>query len=493
MERLPLRRAGRAARHDAAVRRGRQEGRLGRALVRPGAGPSGAFPDPDRAGRQTRALAARHPRARRQHRHDDPPPGRHLRPAGHRCSTGGTLPDCRAQGSAGSWGSSLHGLRRDDCRLSRALRRDRRNEGADQSPRIGSRSPTKPSPARRNRRFSGSPPSSESPPIRTGHGPPHPSSPKAGRARAICWHGARPRRTRSPVSCGTSTSSHRTQGIPMSETWTLRRLTDSPEGTGGTAHSYYDIPVFDAAGTRIAAWRPPAAQRHPRADDPVGIGLVAADGEGPSNWQPVGTSRAWSWQQGPLAQWVGGRRLIWSDREGPEIVSRLHDPRDRHDRDPARAGLCRGTRWRDRAVARPDAARRAPARLRASWRTCTKRAGSRAPRRRGTVGRYANRRVDADPVAGAGGGISRRAPRTRRSSATAHGLELRTKAGSAWRLRRRPLLVQPRQDCAFGSPLHRQAALAADRWTMVRPSRGQPDLRHERQRPAACSRQAPRT
>ena len=104
-------------------------------------------------------------------------------------------------------------------------------------------------------------------------------------------------------------------------TWTRIPLTKGPSAH---AHSYYDIPVFDGAGARVAGWQPPEPGRHPTADDAVGVGFVEVDR--PGTWHPIGVSRAWSWQQGPLAQWVaGGPRVVWNDREGAEIVARLHD------------------------------------------------------------------------------------------------------------------------------------------------------------------------
>ena len=106
----------------------------------------------------------------------------------------------------------------------------------------------------------------------------------------------------------------------MTESWRQVQLTQGP----AHAHSYYDIPVFDGAGRRIVAWQPPELGAHPGPDDAVAVGLAFADA--PGSWQPLGESRAWSWQQGPLAQWVaGGPRVVWNDREAGRIVARLHD------------------------------------------------------------------------------------------------------------------------------------------------------------------------
>ena len=112
------------------------------------------------------------------------------------------------------------------------------------------------------------------------------------------------------------------------ETWTVRRVTGTPPGRwlGGTAHSYYDIPVFDGAGARIVAHRLPFEGRHPSPDDAVEVGLASAEPGRENEWHRLGESRAWSWQQGPMAQWVGGGPgVLWNDREEGRVVARLHD------------------------------------------------------------------------------------------------------------------------------------------------------------------------
>ena len=106
--------------------------------------------------------------------------------------------------------------------------------------------------------------------------------------------------------------------------WTATKLT---EGTGAGrfhAHAYYDIPVFDAGSRLVAGHRVGFAERQPTPADAVEIGYV--DTEGDRAWTPVGESRAWSWQQGALTQWVPGTRtLVWNDREGDAFVARTHD------------------------------------------------------------------------------------------------------------------------------------------------------------------------
>ena len=106
--------------------------------------------------------------------------------------------------------------------------------------------------------------------------------------------------------------------------WTLRQLTFGSAAGHGHAHSYYDIPVADAAGRRVLVHRLDFAGRHPAPEDAVAVGLVDLDR--PGEILPLGQSRAWSWQQGPMAQWVGGGpRAVWNDREDGRLVARLTD------------------------------------------------------------------------------------------------------------------------------------------------------------------------
>ncbi len=105
--------------------------------------------------------------------------------------------------------------------------------------------------------------------------------------------------------------------------WTLTQLTFGTSESRFHAHSYYDIPVLDAAGARVAVHRTTFAGRQPVPGDRIEVGLVET--AAPGTWQPIGSSDAWSWQQGPMAQWVG-RRVVWNDRDGDRFVARLHDP-----------------------------------------------------------------------------------------------------------------------------------------------------------------------
>ena len=114
--------------------------------------------------------------------------------------------------------------------------------------------------------------------------------------------------------------------------WTLRQLTFGSGGGLFHAHSYYDIPVLSDDARRIAAYRMRMQGRWMTPKDAVEIGIVDVETGG---FARIGTSRAWSWQQGPMAQWLpGGQALIWNDRvraddaaDGDAFVARLHDIR----------------------------------------------------------------------------------------------------------------------------------------------------------------------
>ncbi len=106
--------------------------------------------------------------------------------------------------------------------------------------------------------------------------------------------------------------------------WTCTQLTEGTAEGRFHSHAYYDIPVFDAGSRLVAGHQVGFAERQPTPDDAIEIGYV--DTEGDRQWVPVGESRAWSWQQGALTQWVPGTRtLVWNDREGDAFVARTLD------------------------------------------------------------------------------------------------------------------------------------------------------------------------
>ncbi|QUJ77330.1 hypothetical protein KDD17_04835 [Sulfitobacter albidus] len=114
--------------------------------------------------------------------------------------------------------------------------------------------------------------------------------------------------------------------------WTVRQLTFGSGAGQYHAHSYYDIPILNDDATRIAAYRMNFEGRWMTSEDAVQIGIVDVAQGG---FVPIGISRAWSWQQGPMAQWLpGGQRMVWNDRipatqgdgnDGDRFVARIFD------------------------------------------------------------------------------------------------------------------------------------------------------------------------
>ncbi|KAA5545458.1 hypothetical protein FYK55_07365 [Roseiconus nitratireducens] len=96
-------------------------------------------------------------------------------------------------------------------------------------------------------------------------------------------------------------------------------------GPGHHWFGYYDKHEFDPTGKLVLTNEVGFEGRSPTADDQITVGLVdTSDGD---RWQPVGTSRAWGWQQGCMLQWIGrdGKRILWNDRQDDAFVCRLYD------------------------------------------------------------------------------------------------------------------------------------------------------------------------
>lgn len=124
-------------------------------------------------------------------------------------------------------------------------------------------------------------------------------------------------------------ATRKTASASLAPGWRVRQLTFGSGAGAFHAHSYYDIPVLNGDASRVAAYRMGIEGRWMTPEDPVEIGIVDVDRGG---FAPVGTGHAWSWQQGPMAQWLpDGRRMVWNDRDsigaegGDAFVARLHD------------------------------------------------------------------------------------------------------------------------------------------------------------------------
>lgn len=106
--------------------------------------------------------------------------------------------------------------------------------------------------------------------------------------------------------------------------WHRTKLTSGSEADVFHSHAYYDIPVFDSGSRFIAGHQVRFAGRQPTPEDTIEIGYI--DLEGDREWTPVGVSRAWSWQQGAMTQWLpDSRRIVWNDREDDRFVARMVD------------------------------------------------------------------------------------------------------------------------------------------------------------------------
>jgi len=88
--------------------------------------------------------------------------------------------------------------------------------------------------------------------------------------------------------------------------------------TQGPAHhwfGYYDKLQFSQDDRFVLTNRVGFEHRSPLADDVIEVGMI--DTESRDEWIPLGTSKAWCWQQGCTLQWLPGHasKVIWNDRE----------------------------------------------------------------------------------------------------------------------------------------------------------------------------------
>ncbi len=95
--------------------------------------------------------------------------------------------------------------------------------------------------------------------------------------------------------------------------------------TGPAFHwfGYYDKQQFDPTGRFVLGMEVDFEHRSPRADDRIRLGLV--DLQDHDRWSEIGTSLAWSWQQGCMLQWRPGHdgEVMWNDRHADRFVSHL--------------------------------------------------------------------------------------------------------------------------------------------------------------------------
>ena len=96
-------------------------------------------------------------------------------------------------------------------------------------------------------------------------------------------------------------------------------------GPGHHWFGYYDKLQFDPTNRFVLGMKVGFEHRSPEPEDVIELGMV--DLEEKDRWIPLGTTRAWNWQQGCMLQWVPGsdRDVAWNDREGGRFVTRVLD------------------------------------------------------------------------------------------------------------------------------------------------------------------------
>jgi len=96
--------------------------------------------------------------------------------------------------------------------------------------------------------------------------------------------------------------------------------------TKGPKHhwfAYYDKLQFDPSQRYVLGMEVDFEGRSPTPDDTIRIGMI--DLHDNDRWTELGTSKAWSWQQGCMLQWLpkSEEEIIWNDRDGDQFVSRV--------------------------------------------------------------------------------------------------------------------------------------------------------------------------
>lgn len=108
-----------------------------------------------------------------------------------------------------------------------------------------------------------------------------------------------------------------------------RQITHGP---GFHWFGYYDKLQFSPDNRFVLSNKVGFEHRSPTADDTIEVGMV--DLHENDTWIPLGTARAWNWQQGCMLQWIPGSdsKVIWNDRVHDRFVSHILDvsTREKH-------------------------------------------------------------------------------------------------------------------------------------------------------------------
>ena len=84
---------------------------------------------------------------------------------------------------------------------------------------------------------------------------------------------------------------------------------------------------FDPTSRYVLGMEVEFQHRTPQPDDRVRLGMI--DLESRDKWTDLGSTCAWSWQQGCMLQWLPGSRteVIYNDRQGDHFVSHILEDR----------------------------------------------------------------------------------------------------------------------------------------------------------------------
>ncbi len=102
----------------------------------------------------------------------------------------------------------------------------------------------------------------------------------------------------------------------------IRAITSGPKGHW---FGYYDKHEFDPSGRYVLGAEVGFHDRTPEPDDTIILGMIDLhDGD---KWTPFAETRAWSWQQGCMLQWIPGSesKVIYNDRRGDHFISVIQD------------------------------------------------------------------------------------------------------------------------------------------------------------------------
>ncbi len=96
----------------------------------------------------------------------------------------------------------------------------------------------------------------------------------------------------------------------------------SPEGET-YFYGYYNTPQVNSEGDKVLAQKVDFEGRMPELDDVAEVGFFDKQSK---KWTAIGLSRAFNWQQGCHAQWLGpdySTRILYNDREANSYLTRI--------------------------------------------------------------------------------------------------------------------------------------------------------------------------